>query len=136
MPIACLVFAREISPAGTAAQLIVKVDPEISTIGELLEPKVDVHSCERSGDGGKSEWRWESWPSPRPLYHLHELAVRQFAPVVVCEGEKAADAAMQLLPDFVAVSSPNGSKSARKADWSEFKGRLVFVWPDADAAGL
>jgi putative DNA primase/helicase len=90
----------------------------------------------RFGDGAKSKWRWESWPSPRPLYHLHELAVRQFAPVVVCEGEKAADAAMQLLPDFVAVSSPNGSKSARKADWSEFKGRLVFVWPDADAAGL
>jgi putative DNA primase/helicase len=34
--------------------------------------------------------------------------------VVVCEGEKAADAATRLLPGFVAVCSPNGSKSAAK----------------------
>ena len=32
--------------------------------------------------------------------------------MVICEGEKGADAATRLLPDFVAVSSPNGSKGA------------------------
>jgi len=55
--------------------------------------------------------------------------------VVICEGEKAADAATRLLPDFVAVCSPNGSKSAAKADWSQMRGRSVSAWPDADAAG-
>jgi hypothetical protein len=70
------------------------------------------------------------------LYGLRRLAERPFAPVVVCEGEKSADAATRLLPDFVAVTSPNGSKSAGKADWSPLKGRAVTVWPDADAAGL
>ena len=90
----------------------------------------------RPAKGGKPEWRWESWPPKRPLYGLAELAERPSAPVVVCEGEKAADAATGLLPGFVAVTSPNGSKSAGKADWSPLRGRAVTVWPDADAAGL
>jgi putative DNA primase/helicase len=90
----------------------------------------------RPAKGGKPEWRWESWPPERPLYGLQGLAERPSAPVVVCEGEKAADAAAGLLPGFVAVSSPNGSKSAGKADWSPLRGRAVTIWPDADAAGL
>jgi hypothetical protein len=72
----------------------------------------------------------------RPLYGLQGLSERLFVPVVVCEGEKAADAATRLLPGFAAVTSPNGSKSAGKADWSPLKGRAVTIWPDADSAGL
>ena len=86
--------------------------------------------------GGKLEWRWERWPPKRPLYGLQRLAERPCAAVVVCEGEKAADAAARLLSGYVAVTSPNGSKSAAKADWSPLQGRAVTVWPDADAAGL
>ena len=89
----------------------------------------------RPAAGGASTWRWESWPAPRPLYGLDRLAERPNAPVVVAEGEKAADAAARLLPDHVVVASPNGSKSAGKADWRPLKGRSVTVWPDADPAG-
>jgi putative DNA primase/helicase len=84
---------------------------------------------------GRLEWRWESWPPNRPLYGLRELADRPVAPVVVCEGEKATDAARRLLPAFVVVTSPNGSKSADKADWSPLRGRDVVIWPDADLPG-
>jgi putative DNA primase/helicase len=90
----------------------------------------------RAAAGGKLEWRWESWPPKWPLYGLQRLAERPSAPVVICEGEKAADAATRLLPTVVAVTSPSGSKSAGKADWSPLRGRAVTVWPDADAAGL
>ena len=90
----------------------------------------------RPAKGDKAEWRWESWPQKRPLYGLQGLAERSSAPVVVCEGEKAADAATRLLPGFVVVTSPNGSKSAGKADWSPLRGRRVTIWLDADAAGL
>jgi putative DNA primase/helicase len=86
--------------------------------------------------GGKLEWRWESWPPKRPFYGLQRLAERPSAPVLICEGEKAADAATRLLLAFVAVTSPNGGKSAGKTDWSPLRGRTVTVWPDADAAGL
>lgn len=84
----------------------------------------------------KPEWKWKSWSGKRPLYGLDRLAERLQSPVVVTEGEKAADAAAQLLPDMIALTSPNGSKSAGKADWSPLRGRAVTIWPDSDAAGL
>ena len=89
-----------------------------------------------SDASGALDWRWESWPPKRPLYGLQRLAERPSAPVVVCEGEKAADAATRLLPGFIVVASPNGAKSAAKADWTPLRGRDVIIWPDADAAGL
>lgn len=89
----------------------------------------------QSGRDHRREWRWEAWPDPRPLYGLDRLTGEPGAPVVVCEGEKAADAAARLLPGFAVVTSPNGSKSAGKADWSPLAGRHVVIWPDADAPG-
>ena len=55
--------------------------------------------------------------------------------MLVTEGEKACDAASRLLPGLVAVTSPNGAKSADKADWSPLRERRVGS-PDADTAGL
>lgn len=80
-------------------------------------------------------WRWKGLPKPRPLYSLDKLAANPGAVVVVCEGEKDAAAAAALLPDCVAITSPNGSKSATGADWSPVKGRRIVIWPDADAPG-
>jgi putative DNA primase/helicase len=84
---------------------------------------------------GQPQWWWEGWPTPRPLYGLAELAKRPDAAVVVVEGEKACDAARKLLPMMVVVTSPNGAKSAAKADWSPLRGRSVTIWPDGDLAG-
>lgn len=90
----------------------------------------------RTSGEAKAEWRWESWPPPRPLYGLRELAERPAAPVVITEGEKACDAARLLLPSAVVITSPNGSKSAGKSDWSALRGRDVVIWPDDDTAGF
>ena len=57
--------------------------------------------CE--GPGGRREWRSKGFPEPRPLYRLDHLAGRPDAPVLVVEGEKAADAAAVRFPDFVVV---------------------------------
>src|SRR5262249_19008393 len=89
----------------------------------------------RDSVSGNLEWEWESWPTPRPLYGLKKLAERPSADVVVCEGEKATDAARRLLPDFVVMTSPNGSESADKPDSSPLRGRNVVIWPDADSPG-
>lgn len=89
----------------------------------------------RNIETGTQDWRWKSWGVPRPLYGLDRLAARPGKPVVICEGEKATDAASQLLPGYVAVTSPNGSRSAIKADWSPLSGRTVVIWPDADEPG-
>jgi uncharacterized protein (DUF927 family) len=84
---------------------------------------------------GAYRWQWKGLPAPRPLYGLDRLAGRPDAPVLICEGEKAADAAGELLPAFVAMTSPNGAKSASKSDWSAIAGRRVLIWPDADEQG-
>jgi putative DNA primase/helicase len=84
---------------------------------------------------GRSRWRWKAVPEPRPLYNLDKLTQRPLADIVVCEGEKAADAAAKIYPNSVTTSSPNGSESAKKADWSPLKGRQALIWPDADTPG-
>jgi hypothetical protein len=84
---------------------------------------------------GALSWRWKGATEPRPLYGLDRLDARPDARILVVEGEKSADAAERLLPDMVATTSPNGSKSARKADWSPLAGRSVVIWPDADEPG-
>ncbi|RVT97654.1 hypothetical protein EOD42_07495 [Rhodovarius crocodyli] len=84
---------------------------------------------------GSEGWRWKAPADPRPLYGLDRLAARPHAPVVVVEGEKAADAAGTLFPDFVAVCWQGGSNAVGKADWSPLRGRVVAVWPDNDPSG-
>jgi uncharacterized protein (DUF927 family) len=83
----------------------------------------------------KLEWRWLGVDPQRPPYGLDRLAARPDADVMICEGEKAADAAALLFPDHVAITSPNGAKAADKTDWSALVGRRCVLWPDADEAG-
>lgn len=87
------------------------------------------------GPKGRRAWRWQGFPEPRPLYGLDRLAARSEAPVLVVEGEKAADAAGRLFPGLVAVTSPGGANAPAKADWRWLAGRAVCIWPDADGAG-
>jgi hypothetical protein len=76
-------------------------------------------------------WRIGAMPDPRPLYHLPDLeAARR---VVVCEGEKAADAARAL--GFVATTSAGGSQAAGKTDWLPLAGKEVWIMPDNDPPG-
>ncbi|MDD2137467.1 DUF927 domain-containing protein [Pseudomonas kurunegalensis] len=91
--------------------------------------------CKHSGNGSLA-WRWQSLSEPRPLLRLDELAKRPSAPVVLCEGEKAADAAVELLPEHVATCWPNGTNSWQKSDFAALVGRDVLLWPDNDAPGL
>ncbi len=97
---------------------------------KTLRPRTFCQSSD-----SRREWRWHGFPKPRPLYGLDRLAARPEAPVLVTEGEKAADAAAQLSPEYVCVSPMHGAQSPHLTDWTPIAGRRVFVWPDADAAG-
>jgi|GEM_PF-440855 hypothetical protein len=71
-------------------------------------------------------------PSGKPLYRLHELAERPGDAVLICEGEKAADA----LGKRGCLAATSGSAtSAPGADWTPLKGRRVLIWPDNDEPG-
>jgi len=88
---------------------------------------------------GECQWRWMSFPKPRPMYGLEKLALYPKAQVVLVEGEKTADAAQSLyvaagvpLEKLIVLSWPGGGKAVKHADWSPLAGRSVGLWPDAD----
>jgi len=79
-------------------------------------------------------WAIGGMPEPRPLYGLPEIAaLPPGSRVYVCEGEKAVDAARSV--GLLATTSPHGSKSASKADWSPLAGHEVVILPDHDEPG-
>ena len=83
------------------------------------------------GDG----WRTMGWPAPRPLYRLDEITAKADAQVVICEGEKAADAAARIFSDSIATTASGGANGAAQSDWALLAKRRVLIWPDHDAAG-
>lgn len=91
---------------------------------------MDKHNRQHDVTG----WHWKQPAKPLPLYGLDRLAAHPDAPVLLVEGEKAADAGALLFPDYVAVTS-GGSSSATSADWSPLSGRDVTIWPDNDEPG-
>jgi|GEM_PF-1170764 len=146
----------------TAAAWIEAIPPDapprpLHTLGEptavwtyrTLEGRESFHVCRWDSPSGKEIrpltlwktksgelfWAWKHPPQPKPLYHLDRLTARPDAPVLLTEGEKTADAALKIFPEFVSVTSPGGAKAAAKADWSPLKGRTVTIWPDHDQAG-
>lgn len=84
---------------------------------------------------GDDAWHWKGFPKPHPLYRLPDLVAHPDKPVLVVEGEKAADAARELVDSHVVTTWPHGSNAVAQADWSVLAGRHVVLWPDADEAG-
>ena len=81
-------------------------------------------------DGG---YTWGLPQAPRPLYRLPELMAHDGV-IVVCEGEKATDAAVTA--GWCATTSVGGASAASKSDWSPLSMRHVSIWPDNDGPGL
>jgi len=72
----------------------------------------------------------------RPLYNLPALSEHAERPVLIVEGEKAADAAQEALGErYVVTTWPGGSKAIDKVDWSPLAERELTMWPDCDEPG-
>lgn len=86
--------------------------------------------------GEDPKWDVGAWSKPRPLYGLDRLEARRGAPVLLVEGEKAADAAQELLGQYVVVTWPGGAKAWKHANLEPLRGRRVDLWPDNDEPGI
>lgn len=84
---------------------------------------------------GKRAWRSAGVPAPRPLYNLPQIIERAAAPILICEGEKAADAAAKLFPDGVATTPMHGAKSPQLTAFAPCAGRTVIIATDHDQPG-
>jgi uncharacterized protein (DUF927 family) len=85
--------------------------------------------------------RWEckffgqSIDNSRPLYNLPEIIARSDATVMIVEGEKTAEAAKLLFPEFVITTSSGGANQAKKTDWTHLRDRDIIFSPDDGEAG-
>jgi hypothetical protein len=66
-----------------------------------------------------------------PIYRIPEVSKAEH--VVVCEGERCADAMVKFGKE--ATTSPMGAGKAARADWSCLAGKKVTIWPDNDVVG-
>lgn len=75
-----------------------------------------------------------------PLYNLDLIKAFPDKKIVVCEGEKAAEAAQKVLGDksYVTTCWIGGSKITviKKVNLSPLFGRNVVLWPDNDEPGI
>lgn len=89
-------------------------------------------------DGNK--WRCgHALDDARPLYNLPIVTKTPGAPVLIVEGEKAADAASGFLlgrSDIKAVTWSGGANAYAKTDFSPLANRIVYLWPDNDEPGV
>jgi predicted P-loop ATPase len=82
------------------------------------------------------EWECKAIESNRPLYKLPQILSSEVK-IIICEGEKAADACQKIFGDSaVSTSWSSGAKSIGKTDFSTLKGKDVVIWPDADTSGI
>lgn len=87
-----------------------------------------------SMDEQPPKWHWRQLPANRPLYRLDQFN-NHHTTTVLCEGEKAADAAAKLFPDYFVTCWSSGVKAIGKTDFSPLKSQRVIYWPDNDEAG-
>ncbi len=87
-------------------------------------------------DKGSAGWKWKGFGDNRPLYGLDRLAQHPDKPVLLVEGEKAADAAQKLLPHMVVMSWVGGSAGVHKVDLTPILNKTLIMWPDNDEPGF
>jgi hypothetical protein len=81
-------------------------------------------------------WHEKRPENPLPLYSLNKLIGHPNAPVMLCEGEKSADAAQSMFLEYVCLSWCGGTGSVDYADVTPIQGRNIIIWPDADDGGI
>lgn len=91
-----------------------------------------IRPMHRTADGAFGLGEPPAPPAGKLIYNLHLLAEHPAAPVIVTEGEKAADSLARL---GILATTSGGTQSAAAADWTPLQGRDVLIWPDHDEVG-
>lgn len=116
-------------PGGKIANWIARYDQK--------DGKKDIipWSWTRDNKTGKERLWMKGIADNRPLYNLDKIIDNPDAPIIWCEGEKAADAASILFPTWITTATQGGTKSISKTDMKPLHGRTVIIMPDHDRAG-
>ena len=81
-----------------------------------------------------AEWGCGAFNYPRPLFNLDKITNSEL-PVLIVEGEKCAEAAGHLIPQYVATAWSMGAHGMDRTSFEPLRGRKVVLMPDNDDAG-
>lgn len=114
------------------------VNGDGEVVGEVWRFKHPVTGEKAVRPWSPSAQRWEAPRlengEKRPLLYLPEiLAAKVSMPIVVTEGEKAADAVREA--GYLATTCMGGAQAVGMTDWSPLAGRPVILWRDKDKGG-
>ena len=108
------------------------------------KPAIVVARHNTQGGGKEMRlWTWCGWKwicggtnnLKLPLYNLDKLSAQPDRPVIIVEGEKAANAAWRKLGDYVSTCPIGGSSPRRWVQWEPLFERECYVSGDNDEAG-
>lgn len=70
------------------------------------------------------------------FYNAQWINVYPDKPIMIVEGEKTAEAAQKLFPEFVCLTWKGGAAAINNIPIEQIKGRKVCLWPDNDMPGI
>ena len=99
------------------------------------DTKITLPVVYTENNHGIKSWRAKGFGDNRCLYNEQRL-YNSNKPVLIVEGEKTADTAQSLYPEFDVISWSGGASGFSKSNWNVLKGKQVTIWPDNDQAGI
>ncbi|MCT4635322.1 MAG: MobA/MobL family protein [Rickettsiales bacterium] len=97
--------------------------------------KVTLPAVYTENTKGIRSWRSKGLGEERCLYNEQRLS-NSNKPVLIVEGEKTADIAQSLYPEFDVVTWSGGVNGFNKTNWNVLQGKQVTIWPDNDKPGI
>ena len=102
---------------------------------QITDKKATLPVVYTENDKGIRSWRSRGFGDNRCLYNEQRLH-NSNKPVLIVEGEKTADSAQALYPEFDVISWSGGASSYAKSNWNVLSHKQVTIWPDNDQAGI
>lgn len=90
----------------------------------------------RENDKGFQAWQWKGLEGQKPLYGLEKIGAHPDRDILIVEGEKTANAAQKLFPEYTVLTWSSGAGAVSRSDWSSLQGKNVVIWPDNDQNGI
>lgn len=126
---------------GTFLGFAVRFSSETKNEGKIVTPYTYRMAGSDLKGGG---WVSKAWGDLYPLYRgeilftwdeIKEGWKPTEKPVLIVEGEKTADRAQELFPNYDVITWFGGSKKVEKVHWEPLRNRKVIIWPDNDLTG-